>query len=214
MEEGWIPGRAFPDQALIIAPNNFTTQLETYKKYFSASSEEVSCSLSYHNDVREYLSVYAQPTVSQLKLFAGYTHAYLQGQTELLGNLQERLYFTKVHVAEERTAHNMQGLRFATELAKTWWEVIKLQQNLDKVVNTLALNLLSCIGLSEEQVSSNMYKLAKLEKQVPAIGAKLIDLQDTVQETLKLETKCLKASASLMSGLAMSTGLLRTLQEL
>ena len=25
-----------------------------------------------------------------------------------------------------------------------------------------------------------MYKLAKLEKQVPAIGAKLIDLQDTV----------------------------------
>ena len=50
----------------------------------------------------------------------------------------------------------MQGLRFATELAKTWWEVIKLQQNLDKVVNTLALNLLSGIGLSEEQVSSNM----------------------------------------------------------
>ena len=74
----------------------------------------------------------------------------------------------------------MQGLRFATKLAKTWWEVIKLQQNLDKVVNTLALNLFSCIGLSEEQVSSNMYKLAKLEKQVPAIGAKLIDLQHTV----------------------------------
>ena len=48
------------------------------------------------------------------------------------------------------------------------------------MVNTLALNLLSCIGLSEEQVSSNMYKLAIIEKQVPAIGAKLIDLQDTV----------------------------------
>ena len=100
--------------------------------------------------------MYAHPTVSQLKLFAGYTHTYLQGQTELLGNLQERLYFTKVHVAKEQIAHNMQGLRFATKLAKTWWEVIKLYQNLDKLVNTLALNLLSCIGLSEEQVSSNM----------------------------------------------------------
>lgn len=87
LEEGRIPGRAFPDQAIIIAPNSFTTQLETYKKYFSASVEEVNHSLSYHNDVREYLSVYAHPTLFQLKLFAGYTQTYLQGQTELLGNL-------------------------------------------------------------------------------------------------------------------------------
>ena len=132
MEDGQIPGKAFPDQALITAPSSFTTQLETYKKYFSASLEEISCSLSYHHDVREYLSVYAHPTVSQLRLFAGYTHTYLQGQTELPKNLQERLYFTKVHVAEEKIAYNMQVLIFATKLAKTWWEVIKLQQNLIK----------------------------------------------------------------------------------
>ena len=66
LEEGRIPGRAFPDQALIIASDSFTTQLETLQKYFFPLHNKVSCSLSYHNDVREYLSVYAQPTVSQL----------------------------------------------------------------------------------------------------------------------------------------------------
>lgn len=83
----------------------------------------------------------------------------------------------------------MQGLRFATELAETFWEVIKLQQNLDKVINTLALNLLSHIGLSEEQVTLNMYKLGKLEKHVPAIDAKLIDLQDTVSRDSQIRNK-------------------------
>ena len=66
---------------------------------------------------------------------------------------------------------------------------IKIQQNLDKVVKTLALNLLSCIGLSEEQVSSNMYKLARLEKQVPAIGANLIDLQDTLAREFQIRNQ-------------------------
>ena len=82
------------------------------------------------------------------------------------------------------------------------------------MVNTLALNLLSFIKLSEEQMSFNMYKLAKSEKHVPSIGAKLLGLQDIVVRDFKLETKYLKASASLMSGLTMLTGLLQTLQEL
>ena len=34
-----------------------------------------------------------------------------------------------------------------------------------------------------------MYKLAKLEKQVPAIGAKLIDLQDTVARDSQIKNQ-------------------------
>ena len=89
LKEGQIPNRAFTDQALIIAPNSFTTQLETYKKYFSASSEKVSCSLSYHNDVREYLSVYAHPTVSQIKLFAVIPKLICKDRQNYLGTFKK-----------------------------------------------------------------------------------------------------------------------------
>ena len=51
LEEGRIPGRAFPDQALIIALNSFNTQLETYIKTFFHLFRKLSCSLFYHSDV-------------------------------------------------------------------------------------------------------------------------------------------------------------------
>lgn len=60
-------------------------------------------------------------------------------------------------------------------------EVTKLQANLNNVVNTLTLDLLFCIGLSENQVFCSAAKLAKLEAQVPAIGKKLINMQNKVE---------------------------------
>ena len=78
------------------------------------------------------MSLHAHPNLSQFDKFAGCTHDYLREQTELVSNLQERLYFAEVHVIEENIAHSLQGLRFSSKLTATRWETIKLSNYLNK----------------------------------------------------------------------------------
>ena len=56
--------------------------------------------------------------------------------TDLVSNLQERLYFADIHVLEENIAHILQGLRFCSEL----------KQHVGKQLNTY--NYLNKPGLS------------------------------------------------------------------
>ena len=76
--------------------------------------------------------MYAHPNLSQFENFVGCTHDYLREQTEKISNFQERLYFAKVHVFEEKIAHSLQGLRFSSKLTATCWKTIKLLNYLNK----------------------------------------------------------------------------------
>ena len=59
-----------------------------------------------------------------------------------------------------------------------------------------------------------MYKLAKSEKQVPAIGAKLIGLQDTVARDSQIKNQMFEGLSISGEWAGNVNGILRTLQEL
>ena len=109
----------------------------------------------------------------------GCTHDYLREQTELVSNLQERLYFAEVHVFEENIAHSLQGLRFSSKLTATHWETIKLLNYLNKPGLSISVKWVSN---TEDNIAILIETIEYYKAQINLILDKMKNIQTRINK--------------------------------